>query len=415
MKGTWQHDAKIEVRALRRVPGHEAEGRRRRVPDLPAARARRTPTCLPTTSTSMTADPDREPVHRAERPGRPVPAAARRRRSSSSRSRRSTTEFAKPEVRKAISMAIDRDEITSRSSRTRRRRRARSSRRSSPATARTPAARPASSTRPRPRSCTTAAGGPAKIKITYNARRRPQGLGRRDLQPAQGEPGRGVRRRARAEVRRPADQGRGQEARRHVPHGLGHGLPVDGELPRPAVLDQRLVELLRLQQPASSTTLVEEGAAAPTPDEAIKKYQAAEDILAKDMPVIPLRFGAEQLRPLDQGQERRDRPVQPGRPHQDRSRSADRPATVASRAGPVAPPPRPATTAASTVPDLTRLRRRRGCTHVPLHRAAPAPDGPGLLRDHLHRVRADVRRTRTTRIQALAGERPVTDAPARRC
>ena len=38
-------------------------------------------------------------------------------------------------------------------------------------------------------------------------------------------------------------------------------------------------------------TLVEEGAAAPTPDEAIKKYQAAEDILAQDMPVIPLRFG----------------------------------------------------------------------------------------------------------------------------
>jgi oligopeptide transport system substrate-binding protein len=37
--------------------------------------------------------------------------------------------------------------------------------------------------------------------------------------------------------------------------------------------------------------LVKEGAAAPTEDEAIKKYQQAEDILAKDMPVIPLRFG----------------------------------------------------------------------------------------------------------------------------
>lgn len=37
-------------------------------------------------------------------------------------------------------------------------------------------------------------------------------------------------------------------------------------------------------------TLVAEGAAAPSADESIKKYQAAEDILAQDMPVIPLRF-----------------------------------------------------------------------------------------------------------------------------
>ena len=38
-------------------------------------------------------------------------------------------------------------------------------------------------------------------------------------------------------------------------------------------------------------SLVKEGAAAPTPAEAIKKWQQAEDILAQDMPVIPLRFG----------------------------------------------------------------------------------------------------------------------------
>ncbi|MGW4467192.1 peptide ABC transporter substrate-binding protein [Micromonospora sp. NBC_01796] len=37
--------------------------------------------------------------------------------------------------------------------------------------------------------------------------------------------------------------------------------------------------------------LVKEGAAAPSLEEAIKKYQQAEDILVKDMPVIPLRFG----------------------------------------------------------------------------------------------------------------------------
>ncbi|MGX6602752.1 peptide ABC transporter substrate-binding protein [Micromonosporaceae bacterium Da 78-11] len=38
-------------------------------------------------------------------------------------------------------------------------------------------------------------------------------------------------------------------------------------------------------------SLVKEGSEAPTQDEAIKKWQAAEDILAQDMPVIPLRFG----------------------------------------------------------------------------------------------------------------------------
>jgi ABC-type oligopeptide transport system substrate-binding subunit len=38
-------------------------------------------------------------------------------------------------------------------------------------------------------------------------------------------------------------------------------------------------------------SLVKEGAAAKTPEDAIKKYQQAEDILVRDMPVIPLRFG----------------------------------------------------------------------------------------------------------------------------
>ncbi len=34
--------------------------------------------------------------------------------------------------------------------------------------------------------------------------------------------------------------------------------------------------------------LVKEGSAAPTPEESIKKWQAAEDILAKEMPVVPI-------------------------------------------------------------------------------------------------------------------------------
>ena len=38
-------------------------------------------------------------------------------------------------------------------------------------------------------------------------------------------------------------------------------------------------------------SLVKEGSAAPTTDDAIKKWQQAEDILVQDMPVLPLRFG----------------------------------------------------------------------------------------------------------------------------
>jgi ABC-type oligopeptide transport system substrate-binding subunit len=38
-------------------------------------------------------------------------------------------------------------------------------------------------------------------------------------------------------------------------------------------------------------SLVKAGSEAATPDEAIKKWQAAEDILVQDMPIIPLRFG----------------------------------------------------------------------------------------------------------------------------
>jgi len=38
-------------------------------------------------------------------------------------------------------------------------------------------------------------------------------------------------------------------------------------------------------------SLVREGSEAPTTALAVKKWQQAEDILAQDMPVLPLRFG----------------------------------------------------------------------------------------------------------------------------
>ncbi len=37
--------------------------------------------------------------------------------------------------------------------------------------------------------------------------------------------------------------------------------------------------------------LVKDGVSAATPEAAIAKYQAAEDLLVQDMPVVPLRFG----------------------------------------------------------------------------------------------------------------------------
>jgi oligopeptide transport system substrate-binding protein len=42
---------------------------------------------------------------------------------------------------------------------------------------------------------------------------------------------------------------------------------------------------------AEFDNLVKEGSASATPEEAIQKYQQAEDILAQDLPVLPLRFG----------------------------------------------------------------------------------------------------------------------------
>ena len=59
-------------------------------------------------------------------------------------------------------------------------------------------------------------------------------------------------------------------------------------------------------------SLVKEGSAAATPDEAINKYQQAEDILAKDMPVHPAAL------------RRRTSSVTPRRSRTSRSTSSER-------------------------------------------------------------------------------------------
>jgi len=74
---------------------------------------------------------------------------------------------------------------------------------------------------------------------------------------------------------------------RYVPARLGHGLPVHGGLPDAAVPARRLVELLRLQQPAFDQ-LVQQGSEQPHPGtKAIALYQQAEDILAQDLRSSP--------------------------------------------------------------------------------------------------------------------------------
>ena len=66
-------------------------------------------------------------------------------------------------------------------------------------------------------------------------------------------------------------------------------------------------------------SLVKEGSEAKTPAEAVKKWQQAEDILAQDMPVIPLRFGENVFGYSEKVTQRVGRPVPEGGHLQDRN------------------------------------------------------------------------------------------------
>ena len=292
MKGAWQHDSKIEVERYDDFKGTKPKIGGVDLQDLPEqpGRVRRPAGRQPRRGEDH---PDREPVARVQGdlgdrfqtvPGVDVPVPR------------------VPDLRRALQQARGPQghlawRSTARrssrpSSRARRRPPTRSCRRSSPVTATRPVARPASST---PTEAKELLRRPPvarrTINITYNADGGHKAVGRRDLQPAQGQPGRGVRRHARGQVRRPAAPR--SRTRRTSACSAWAGSwttrrwrTTSARCTRPTVPRTTTATATR-----SSTTWSRRASAAPTPDEAIKKYQAAEDILAQDMPVLPLRFG----------------------------------------------------------------------------------------------------------------------------
>ena len=74
-----------------------------------------------------------------------------------------------------------------------------------------------------------------------------------------------------------------------VPDGVADGLSVHRELPRPAVRHGRSSNDGEYSNPKFDAKL-KEAAAAASLDEANKLYQEAEDILGKDLPVIPMWY-----------------------------------------------------------------------------------------------------------------------------
>ena len=199
-------------------------------------------------------------------------------------------EFAKPDVRRAISMAIDRDEII------------RSIFKDSQQSARSFVSPVVAGYRDN--TCGAACEfNPAKAKELYQAVRRP-GEDPDLLQRATARTRTGSTRPATSSRRTSASSARRRREAKFADmlDKLDARSPL-GMFRMGWVMDYPSME--NYLGPLYSTNgssnyygysnpqfdkLVAEGAAAPSPDESIKKYQAAEDILAQDMPVIPLRF-----------------------------------------------------------------------------------------------------------------------------
>jgi oligopeptide transport system substrate-binding protein len=199
-------------------------------------------------------------------------------------------EFAKPEVRRALSMAINRKEMTDQIF----------------LGAQTPANSFVSPVVAgyRPNTCGanceynpaeakklyTANGGPAELKITYNADGGHKAWV--DAMCNQIKASLGIN-----------CTGQGEPKFADLLTKVENKQPV-GLIRMGWIMDYPLME--NYLGPIFSTTgssnyygysnpafdsLVKQGSEAATPEAAIKKWQEAEDILAKDMPVIPLRFG----------------------------------------------------------------------------------------------------------------------------
>jgi peptide/nickel transport system substrate-binding protein/oligopeptide transport system substrate-binding protein len=288
MKGTWQHDAKVEVERYDAFPGEKpkiAGAEFRIYQQLTAAYADvlsdnlDVDVTVPTESLSTAATDLGDRFQQSPNSSFQFVAFPT-----------FEEEFSKPDVRKAISMAIDRDEITKSIFKD-----SQISARSfvSPVVAgyRDDTCGEACEFNPaKAKELYQAAGGPAELKITYNG-----DGGHKDWVDAtcnQLKANLGVECVGAAEPKF-SDLLTKVEGKQPV------GLIRMGWLMDYPSMENYLGPLYTTNGSSNYygysnpefDRLVQEGTTAATPDEAVKKYQQAEDILATEMPVIPLRFG----------------------------------------------------------------------------------------------------------------------------
>ncbi|MEN3611378.1 peptide ABC transporter substrate-binding protein [Plantactinospora sp. ZYX-F-223] len=288
MKGTWQHDAKVEVERYDAFPGEKpkiAGAEFRIYQQLTAAYADvlsdnlDVDVTVPTENLSTAATDLGDRFQQSQNSSFQFVAFPTFQK-----------EFSKPDVRKAISMAIDRDEITKSIFKE-----SQISARSfvSPVVAgyRDDTCGEACEFNPaKAKELYQAAGGPAELKITYNG-----DGGHKDWVDAtcnQLKANLGVECVGAAEPKF-SDLLTKVEGKQPV------GLIRMGWLMDYPSMENYLGPLYTTNGSSNYygysnpefDRLVQEGTTAATPDEAVKKYQQAEDILAAEMPVIPLRFG----------------------------------------------------------------------------------------------------------------------------
>ncbi|MEH1012270.1 ABC transporter substrate-binding protein [Micromonospora sp. CPCC 206060] len=288
MKGTWQHDAKVEVEQYDAFPGTKPKvaGVEFRIyQQLTAAYADVLSDNLDVIKTIPTENLSTASTDLGDR--------FQQSSASSLQVLAFPTfqkEFSNPDVRKAISMAIDRDEIT------------KSIFKDSQQPARSFVSPVVAGYREntigaagefdpaKARAMYTAAGGPAKIQLSYNG-----DGGHKDWIDAtcnQLTANLGVECVGNAEPKF-ADLLTKLKAKESVGlfrMGWVMDYPSMENYLGPLYSSNGSSNYYGYANPEFDKLLAE-GASAPNEEEAIKKYQQAEDLLAKDLPVIPLRYG----------------------------------------------------------------------------------------------------------------------------
>ncbi|GGM54131.1 ABC transporter substrate-binding protein [Micromonospora sonchi] len=288
MKGTWQHDAKVEVERYEAYPGEQPKvaGVEFRIyQQLTAAYADVLSDNLDVIKTIPTENLSTAAVDLGDR-FQQSPASALHFLSFPT----FQEEFSDPDVRKAISMAIDRDEITT------------SIFKDSQQPARSFVSPVVAGYREntigaagefdpdRAKALYQAAGGPSKITLSYNG-----DGGHKDWIDAtcnQLKANLGVDCVGNAEPKF-ADLLTKVKAKQPV------GLFRLGWVMDYPSMENYLAPLFSSNgssnyygyRNAEFDRLLAEGISAPSEEEAIQKYQAAEDLLAEDLPVVPLRYG----------------------------------------------------------------------------------------------------------------------------